>query len=131
MSLAFGAVAGRCSAAAVGQSKRAGQGVGRNLETVQEGVLALTQASGSIAFGVYQSGMRVILHTANHTFQSCNVLGNLRNLIPPRSSVSTQGYKPGAEVLKVNPDCLFARLPISVAEWAQIAVGNWQYRIAN
>src|SRR5207245_8731180 len=99
MSLAFGAAAGGGSAAAMRKGKRAGQSIGRDLEAAQHGVLALTQASGGITFGVVPFHLRVIIHTVKLTFQSCSALGNLRNLIPPRSSVSTWGYMPGAEVL--------------------------------
>jgi hypothetical protein len=47
----LGAMAGRGSTAAVGEGQRAGQGVARNLEAAQEGVLALPQARGGPALG--------------------------------------------------------------------------------
>src|SRR6267154_3005937 len=99
MSLALGAAAGGFSAASVGEGEGAGQGVGGNLEAAQHGVLALTQASGRIAFGIVPFHLGVIIHPDLLPMSTWNVLANLRNLIPPTSSVSTQGYKPGAEVL--------------------------------
>jgi len=58
----LGAVAAGFSAAPVGEGEGAGQGVGGNLEAAQHGVLALTQASGSIAFGIIPFHLGVIIH---------------------------------------------------------------------
>ena len=52
MSLSLGATAVGSSATAVRQSKRAGQSIWGYVETTQQGMLALTQASGGIAFSV-------------------------------------------------------------------------------
>ena len=69
MSLGLGAVAAGFSAAPVGEGEGAGQGVGGNLEAAQHSVLALTQASGGIAFGSIPFHLGVIIHPDLLPFQ--------------------------------------------------------------
>ena len=61
MPFCIGAPAGGFSAAVVRQGERAGQSIRGYLETTKQGVLALTQARGGIAFGVVPFHLTVLI----------------------------------------------------------------------
>src|SRR5437867_10437020 len=91
MSFSIGASAVVFSAAPVSQRERAGQSVCRNLETTEQRVLALTQASGRISFGVIPFHLHVLLHTDLSTSSILHGWGNLRLAASARWQVRLSG----------------------------------------
>src|SRR5208283_1778763 len=99
MPLSIGAPAGGFSAAFVSQGERAGQSVGRNFETTEQGVLALTQAGSGIAFGVVPIHLTVLLRTEDYMSRSFSGWGNLRTAPARKSSIPTWHCRCGPELL--------------------------------
>src|SRR5713226_1351981 len=102
MSLPIRTVAVRFSAAPVSLGQRTRQSVWRNPETPEQGVLALTQASGRISFSRIPLHLTALLHTEPPVSNLSSRPGNLRNPTPKRSSASSWDYGAGAEPLKVT-----------------------------